>query len=85
MVIELCGQLGIPYVERDIQVYNVMNADEAFLTSTPYCVMPVTRVNSVPIGTGKPGPMVELLLAAWSAAVGLDIRKQILEGTAREE
>src|SRR4029078_3343936 len=39
-VIELAAKLGIPFVERDIQVYNVMNADEAFLASTPFCMMP---------------------------------------------
>ena len=73
MVIELCGQLGIPFVERDFQVYNALNADEAFLTSTPYCIMPATRINGVAIGDGKPGPMVGRLLTAWSEAVGLDI------------
>src|SRR5205085_12131861 len=45
MVIELTGKMGVAFAERDIQVYNVMNADEAFLTSTPYCLMPVTRIN----------------------------------------
>ncbi|HZV06549.1 MAG TPA: aminotransferase class IV [Gemmataceae bacterium] len=77
MVIELAGKLGIPFVERDVQVYNVMNADEAFLTSTPYCLMPVTKINGAPIGDGKPGAMTRRLLAAWSAEVGLDIEKQI--------
>jgi branched-chain amino acid aminotransferase len=76
MVIELAGKLGIPFVERDVQVYNVMNADEAFLTSTPYCLMPVTKINGAPIGDGKPGAMARRLLAAWSAEVGLDIEKQ---------
>jgi branched-chain amino acid aminotransferase len=80
MVIELAGKLGIPFVERDLQVYNVMNADEAFLTSTPFCVMPVTRVNGAPIGNGKPGAMTRRILGAWSAEVGLDIEKQIQSG-----
>jgi branched-subunit amino acid aminotransferase/4-amino-4-deoxychorismate lyase len=77
MVIELAGKLGIPFVERDVQVYNVMNADEAFLTSTPYCLMPVTKINGVPIGDGKPGAIVRRLLETWSAEVELDIEKQI--------
>ena len=74
---------GIPFVERDIQVYDVMNADEAFLTSTPYCLMPATRINGVPIGDGSPGPVYRRLLAAMSEAVGLDIERQILEGARR--
>jgi branched-subunit amino acid aminotransferase/4-amino-4-deoxychorismate lyase len=84
-VIELCGKLGIPFVERDIQVYGVMNADEAFLTSTPYCLMPVTRINGAAIGDGRPGPMAKRLLAAWSEEVGLDIEKQIQDGARRRE
>ena len=77
MVIELADKLGISFVERDLQVYHVMNADEAFTTSTPYCLMPVTKINGVPIGDGQPGPLYREMLAAWSADVGLDIGRQI--------
>jgi branched-subunit amino acid aminotransferase/4-amino-4-deoxychorismate lyase len=79
-VIDLAGKLGIPFVERDIQLFNVLNADEAFLTSTPYCLMPVTRVNGLPIATGTPGPVYRDLMQAWSREVGVEIEKQIVEG-----
>lgn len=82
MVIELAVRLGIPFGERDLQVSNAMNADEAFLTSTPYCLMPVTKLNGVPIGDGNPGAMTRRLLTAWSAEVGLDIEKQICQPAA---
>jgi branched-subunit amino acid aminotransferase/4-amino-4-deoxychorismate lyase len=82
-VIELCRKPGIRFVERDLPVRGVMNADEAFLASTPYCLMPVTRINGAPIGDGSPGPMVRRPLAAWSELVGLDIAKQIEEGARR--
>lgn len=78
-VIELARKLGIPFVERNIQVYNVINADEAFTTTTPYCLMPVTRINGLPIGEGKPGPTARRLLTAWSEEVGLDIERQIID------
>jgi branched-subunit amino acid aminotransferase/4-amino-4-deoxychorismate lyase len=83
MVLSLAEKLGIPFEERDFQVYNVVNAEEAFITSTPYCLMPVTKINGLPIGDGKPGGIFRLLLAAWSAEVGLDIEKQILDGARR--
>ncbi len=83
MVIELAGKLGIPFAERDLQVYNIMNADEGLLTSTPYGIMPATKINGAPIGTGAPGPMYRRLLGAWSDAVGLDIERQIQEGALR--
>jgi branched-subunit amino acid aminotransferase/4-amino-4-deoxychorismate lyase len=82
-VIELAAALGIPFVERDIQVFSVMNADEAFLSSTPFCLMPVTRFNGVPIADGKPGPVYRRLLQAWSQKVGVDILGQIIEGAKR--
>jgi branched-chain amino acid aminotransferase len=85
MVIELASKLSIPFVERDLQVYNALNADEAFLTSTPYCLMPVTKINGTPIGDGKPGALTRRLLAVWSAEVGLDIVKQIQSGVRSEE
>jgi branched-subunit amino acid aminotransferase/4-amino-4-deoxychorismate lyase len=82
-VIELAAKRGIAFVERDLQLYDVLTADEAFLTSTPYCVMPVTRVNGVPVGGGRVGPMCRQLLAAWSEVVGLDIEAQIQERARR--
>lgn len=82
-VIELAAKLGIPFVEKDIQVHSVMNADEAFTSSTPYCLLPVTKINGVAIGDGLPGPVFHKLLAAWGDVVGLDIERQVLEGAAR--
>lgn len=79
-VIELAAKLGIPFVERDFQVYDVMTADEAFLSSTPFCVMPVSHVNGAAVGDGVPGPIVDRLQRAWSEHVGLDIVEQIVSG-----
>ncbi len=77
VVIELAARLGIPFAERPLTVNDVAAADEVFLTSTPFCLMPVTRLNNKPAGAGKLGKMREQLLATWSAEVGLDIAKQI--------
>lgn len=82
-VIELAANLGIPFVEREFQVFNVINADEAFLASTPYCLLPATKINGVAIGDGKPGPVFRRLQSAWSERVGLDIARQIREVAAR--
>lgn len=75
---ELCAELNIPFVERDFQVYDVINADEAWLASTPYCLAPVTRINGLPISDGQPGPVIRQILDLWSKRVGVDIRRQIL-------
>jgi branched-chain amino acid aminotransferase len=83
VVFELAAGLGIGTAEGDFQVHDVVNADEAFTTSTPYCLMPVTRANGIAIGSGRPGPFFARLAAAWSEEVGVDILDQIRRGAQR--
>jgi hypothetical protein len=52
------------------------HAQEVLLTSTPYCVVPVSSLHGRAVPW--PGPVLEALLSAWSQKVGLDIRGQIL-------
>ena len=76
-ITELAGQLGIPMVEEELQPYDVYTADEAFFCSTPFCLLPVSRVDNRDISDGNvPGPATSQLLAAWSEQVGLDIVDQ---------
>ena len=76
MVFDLANQLEIPLVEEDLQPYDMYTADEAFFSSTSPCVLPVTVVDKREIGDGRPGPIVQQLLAAWSESVGMDIVDQ---------
>lgn len=69
---ELADELAIPYLETDITLQLALSADEAFTTSTSYCLWPVTRINQQSIGTGVPGPITQALLQAWTRAVGFD-------------
>jgi len=79
VAIGLCADLSIPFRECDLQTYDVINADEAFMSTTPYCIGPVTRINGLPIGDGRIGPVTRRLLDAWSAKVGLNVVQQILD------
>ena len=72
----LAAQLGIPIEECQLLPYDVIIADEAFFTSTPYCIMPATKFNGIEIGDGKLGPITKKLLATWSEMVGVDIIEQ---------
>ncbi|GAB4340763.1 MAG: aminotransferase class IV [Candidatus Abyssubacteria bacterium] len=85
VVLELCGKLGIPAVERDFQLYDVYNADEAFRTGTSYRMMPVSRVNLRRLWTDIPGPVTQRLLKAYSEEMGLDIAGQYLSHLTDEE
>ncbi|MEE3370538.1 MAG: aminotransferase class IV [Planctomycetota bacterium] len=82
-VVDLAAQLKIPFEERLIRLHDVANADEALSTTTPYCLCPVTRINGMPIGDGKPGPVFHRLAEAWSELVGMDIVAQIVAGAER--
>lgn len=73
---DLSQKLGVPFSYRDLTVADIDRADEVFLTSTSPCVLPVTRLNGQPIGTGQPGELFGRLLTAWSELVGVDIAAQ---------
>jgi branched-chain amino acid aminotransferase len=76
-VFELCDQLGLEWIEKNIEPYDVYTADEAFLTGTPFCILPTTTLNGINIGDGKMGKITTMLLDKWSENVGLDIVQQI--------
>jgi branched-chain amino acid aminotransferase len=74
---ELALQLGMPVEEKNIEPYDVYTADEAFMTGTPFCMLPVTHLNGLPIGNGGVGEIFKALLKQWSTNVGIDIEQQI--------
>lgn len=82
-VIELAGELSIPVKECNLDVYDLINADEAFLTGTPFSMLPMTSLERRPIGDGKVGPIYSKLLKEWSKRVGVDIEGQIKEWDAK--
>jgi branched-chain amino acid aminotransferase len=74
---ELCPQLGLTLVEKNIEPYDVYTADEAFMTGTPFCMLPVTALNGNAIGSGEVGAIFAKLINRWSANTGVDIPAQI--------
>ncbi len=73
---ELARSAGLPFEYRDLQVEDLLSADEILLTSTPYCLLAATHINSQPVGTGEPGPIYQMLLREWSEMVGFDLVEQ---------
>ena len=74
---ELCPQLGVPVIERNIDPYDVYTADEAFMTGTPFCMLPVTSLNGNAIGAGKVGEVFKKIIRRWGDNTGVDVIKQI--------
>ena len=80
---DLSLDLGVEVREADLTLYDVFTADEALLSSTPYCVLPVTRVNGTEVGDGQPGELFARLIDAWSETVGVNIIEQPQPGFPR--
>jgi branched-chain amino acid aminotransferase len=74
VVEELCARLGIAMTFRFITPEDAMTADEAMLSSTPYCLAPVCKINGKMLPRRR--PVMQQLIDAWSAEVGVDIHGQ---------
>ena len=77
VVEELAAGLGIAFAEREIGLGEVLErSSECLLTSTSYCLAPVTGLARVE----KPleGPIFGRLLQAWNDLTGVNILLQIL-------
>jgi branched-chain amino acid aminotransferase len=64
-VIELARAGGIEVLETPLTKHDVYIADECFLSGTAAEVVPVVKVDSRPIGSGKPGPVTRDLMARF--------------------
>jgi branched-chain amino acid aminotransferase len=79
-VIELAGQLDIPFAEADLDVYDAYTADECFLTSTSLCICGVRSINGRTFRAGSvPGPVTARLSEAYKNLVGCDFVAQYLK------
>ncbi|HID76462.1 MAG TPA: hypothetical protein EYP56_10750 [Planctomycetaceae bacterium] len=66
----------LPFTQRRLTADEVAEADEVILTSTPFCLLPVTWFNRRPVADGRPGPVFQRLLQAWNKLVDVDIAAQ---------
>ncbi|MFH1995551.1 MAG: branched-chain-amino-acid transaminase [Candidatus Omnitrophota bacterium] len=71
-VIELSGNAGIPFSEALMKKKDLYDAEEIFLTGTAAEVVPVVKVDSRVIGTGKPGKMTLRLMDAFRKMTRVD-------------
>ena len=60
-VLRFAQEAQMEVMERDFTITEAQEADEAFITSASTFVMPVVEIDSQPLGTGAPGPLVTRL------------------------
>jgi branched-chain amino acid aminotransferase len=68
-VIELAGARGVRVDERAFGLAELLDAREAFLTSSLREIAPLVRVDGRALGDGAPGPLTRDLMAAFQALV----------------
>jgi branched-chain amino acid aminotransferase len=64
-VLELAAQLGVPAEERTLGRYDLLAADEVFLTGSGAKLVPVASLDGARIGRGGAGPLTQKLMAAF--------------------
>jgi len=77
-VLELAESVGVPIDEGEYSPEDVYESQEAFVTSTRFCLAPAVSLNGLDIHTGLMGPITESLLDAWKEMVGLDFVQQAI-------
>jgi branched-chain amino acid aminotransferase len=68
-VLDLAERARLRTLERDLTTTDLLEADEAFLTSSISEIMPIVEVDQTRIGKGQPGPVTRKLQKLYRAAV----------------
>jgi branched-chain amino acid aminotransferase len=79
MVADLAEEEGLHVMWDELSVRDLINAEEIWLTATPWCSLWVSHIEGRPIGSGMGlvPPMYEKIMDRWSERVGTDIRGQM--------
>lgn len=77
--IDLAEAQGLKVVRKELDLYDAYTADEAFITSTSFCIVPVNSFNGIEVGDGAiPGPITKRITDAYIKFVDHDFVGQYL-------
>jgi D-alanine transaminase len=68
LIERICAEADIPFTLRRISREEVFAADELLLSSASKEVLPVVTLDGQAIGTGRPGPIYQVLYAGYQQA-----------------
>jgi len=77
-ILEIAGEAGIPVREGDMTIFEAVNADEAFLCTTSFAILPAGLINGQSLRGAVPGKVTMKLIEGFSKRVGMDILEQAL-------
>ena len=69
-LLELLGELNVRFEERALAQDELRQAREIFITSATSFVKPVLKLDGLPVGQARPGPVSEALYASYRARFG---------------
>ena len=76
VVLEISSNLGILTEERKVELKELYEAEEAFLTNSLVEIMPLVQVDSSLIGKGVPGTLTQKLKKEYQKKVYLELWKR---------
>jgi branched-chain amino acid aminotransferase len=79
IVEELASVLQIPFCRRQISADELATADEAFLSSTPVGLLPVSHIDGRPYQFSQPNSVFTRLIEKWETLTGVNPARQILD------
>lgn len=65
VVFDIAAELGVNISEPNLTRHDIYTADECFLTGTGAEIIPVVKLDSRPIGDGKPGALTARFIAKF--------------------
>jgi len=75
LIEEICPDLGVEVVEREIDRTELYVADEAFFCGSGYEITPIVSIDRFPLAAGGVGATTRRLLTAYMSVVrGVDKR-----------
>lgn len=79
LVFQIAKDLDIPIIEENLQLSEVKNAQEIFMTSTIICLVHARSFERIQVGNGKVGPITSRIRDGFINKVGLDYITQANE------
>ncbi len=74
-VFQIALKNSIEFIEKNLYISDLLDADEIFLTNVIMQIMPVNNVEKHKVGNGKPGPLTKKLQKKFDEFIKNECRR----------